>query len=81
MRNLDGSDADIQWRRDDFVSAEPLEREDRADNVDDGVKRRDFVQMHVLDGHVVNRGLGLADPLKERDRSRLAGAPTVPIAR
>ena len=64
--------ADVERRRDDVVDAEPLHREDDADDVDDGVERTDLVEMDLFDRHVVDRRFGLAEPLEERHRSRFA---------
>ena len=49
--------------------------EDDADDVDDRVERADFVQVHLLDRHLVDRGLGLGQPLEHAlcARSRPAG--------
>ena len=50
--------------------AEPARRAERlaagggADNVDDGVDGADLVEMHLLDGNGMDRGLGLAEKLK-----------------
>ena len=71
VRDLDGAAADVQRRRDDVVDAEPLEREHGADDVDDRVERADLVQVDVVDRHVVDGRLGLAQPLEQRDRARL----------
>ena len=35
-----------------------------ADDVDDGVDGADFVEVHLLDGHGVDVGFGLAEKLK-----------------
>ena len=66
VRNLDGAAPDVQRRRDDVVDAEPLHREHDADDVDDGVDGADFVQVNLVDRHVVDRGLGLAEALEQR---------------
>ena len=65
---------DVQRRHDDVVGAEPLHPEHGADDVDDRVERADLVQVDALDRHVVNRGLGLGQPLEQmpsRDPSPL----------
>ena len=51
------------------IGADPLEREHRADDVDDRVERADFVQVNLLDRHLVNRRLGLGQPLEQRLRA------------
>ena len=61
--------ADVERGRDDPVGAKPLEREHRADDVDDRVEGADLVKMHFLDRHVVNRGFDVREPLKQRLRS------------
>ena len=50
VRRMHHPAADVQRRADDAIGAEPLEREHRADDVDDRVERADLVQMHLLDG-------------------------------
>ena len=63
--------ADVQ-RRDHHASAlEPFEGEDGADDVDDRVERADLVQVDALDRHLVNRRLGLSQPLEQRLRAGL----------
>ena len=71
--------ADVQRRHDDPVGAEPFDREHRADDVDDGIEGADLVQVHPLDRHLVDGGLGLGEPLEQlraRAPGRPAGAPT-----
>ena len=53
----------------DPIGAEPLEREHRADDVDDRVEGADFVKVDLLDRHLVNRGFRLREPLEERLRA------------
>ena len=47
----------------------PLEREHRADDVDDRVERADLVQMDLLDRHLMDRRFGLGQPLEHRLRA------------
>ena len=54
------------------VGPEPFHGERRADDVDDRVEGADFVQVHLLDRHLVNRGLGFGQPAEQGDRARLA---------
>ncbi len=56
------------------VSArKPLEPEHRADNVDNRIERTDFVQVDLFDGHLMDRGFGLGQALKEGFRPIAAG--------
>ena len=48
---------------------DPFEGEHRADDVDDRVERADLVQVHLLDRHLMDRGFGLGQPLKQRLRA------------
>ena len=59
---------------DDAIDAEPFQREDGADDVDDGVERADFVKVHLADGHLVDGGLRFAKTLKQRLRPVAADA-------
>ena len=73
MRRMDHSAADVERRADDRVGAEPLQPEHRADDVDDRVEGADFVEMHLLDRHLVNRRLGVRQPLEQRLRAVASG--------
>ena len=53
------------------VGAEPLHPEHRADDVDDRVEGADLVQVHPLDRHRVDGGLGLGQPLEQVYRAIL----------
>src|SRR5262245_52011867 len=44
-----------------------------ADDVDDGVKRADFVKMHLIGRRSVNRALDFTESRKQPLRARLAG--------
>ena len=65
--------ADVDRRHDDAIGLEPFDREHGADDVDDRVEGADFVQMHLVDRHAVNRGFRLAEPAEHLDRAGLAG--------
>ena len=51
--------ADWNRRADDAIDAEPRQSADRADDIDDGIDRPNFVKMHLLDRRAVSRGLDL----------------------
>ena len=72
MRGSDHAAADVERRDDYAIGGEPLEREHRADDVDDRVDRPDFVQVNAIERGPVNGGLGLAQPPEHRDRPGLA---------
>ena len=57
---------------DDVVDAEPLHAVHGADDVDDRIERADLVQVDSLDRHVVDRGLGLGEPVEQLHRAILA---------
>ena len=57
--------ADIQGRADDAIGMEPLDREDRADDVDDRVERADLVQMNLLEWNLMDSRFGFAKPMEE----------------
>ena len=65
VRRVDHPAADVQRRADDAVGLEPVEREHRADDVDDRVERADLVQVHALDRHLVDGRFGLRQPLEQ----------------
>ena len=69
MRRVHHAAADVQRRADDAVGADPLEREHGADDVDDRVEGADLVQVHLLDRHLMDGGLGLGQPLEQRLRA------------
>ena len=68
VRRIHHAAADVERRRDNSIDAEPFQREDGADDVDNGVERADFVKVHLADGHLVDGGLRFAKTLKERLR-------------
>jgi hypothetical protein len=74
VRRLHHPAPDVEWRDDHPVGPHGVEGVDRADDVDDRVERADLVQMHLLHGHLVNRGLGHRQPLKKRLRAVFACA-------
>ncbi len=57
MSDLDRAAADVQRRGHDVIDAEPVEREDESDDVDDGIDGSDFVKMDFVDRHLMNRRL------------------------
>ena len=71
MRDLDAPRPDVQRRRHDVVGAEPLERKDRSNDVDDGVERADFMQMDLVERRLVYRGFRLANAAEQLDRAGL----------
>jgi hypothetical protein len=66
VRTLDAATAHVHRRRDDVVDAEELERVHGGHDVDDRVEGANLVQVHLLERHLVDRGLGLGEPAKER---------------
>ena len=73
MRRMDHAAADVQRRAHNLVHAEPFEAKHGADDVDDRVESTDFVQVHLLDRHVMNRGLDFGQALEQRFRAIAAG--------
>ena len=75
MRRVDHAAADDSAanRRSDRRRHRPLEREHGADDVDDRVERADFVEVHLLDRHLVNRRLGFGESLEQCFRPVAAG--------
>ena len=69
MRAAHRAAAEVQRRGDDPIGAEPLEREDAADDVDDRVERADFVQVDVVDRHLVDVRFDRREPAEQRDRA------------
>ena len=63
--------AQLQRREEHRADAEPLEARDRADDVRDRVERADFVEVDLLDRHVMDRRFGLAEPREDGDRALL----------
>src|SRR6202008_758923 len=49
----------------------PLDREHRADDVDDRIDRAHFVEVDLVDRNPMDRGIRLAEPAEHFDRSRL----------
>ncbi len=60
-------------RTDDAVRGGPFHREHGADDVDDGVDGTDFVEVHLLDGHLMDRGLRLGETLEHLLRAIASG--------
>jgi hypothetical protein len=54
------------------VRSQPLEAEDRADDVDDRVERAHLVQVDLLDRRGVDRGLGLGETMEQALRALLS---------
>ncbi len=73
MRRLHHSATNIERRRHDAVGAEPLQGVHGADDVDDGVEGADFMEVDLLDRHVVNRGLGFRQALEQCLRAIASG--------
>ena len=71
MLTLDRAAPHVNGRRHDPLGAEPLEGENAAYDVDDRVDRPNFVQMHLLDRHLMNPCLGLGQPRKQPIRPGL----------
>ena len=71
MRDLDGPRPDVERRRHDVVGAEPLEREDGSNDVDDRVERADFMQMNLVERGLVYRGFCFTNATEELDRASL----------
>ena len=69
VRRVDHAAAHIQRRAHDRVGRKPLEPEHRADDVDDRIERADLVQVHLLDGHLMDRGFRLGQSLEQRLRT------------
>ena len=46
------------------VDTEQFERQASAHDIGDGIGRAHFVEMHRLDGHLVDGGFGFAEPLE-----------------
>ena len=72
MCRLHRAASNIERRADNAIRTDPLQREHGADDVDDRVEGANFVQVHALDGRLMNRRLGFGEPLEER----LCAAPT-----
>jgi hypothetical protein len=71
VRRLHHAAADIDRRHDDLVRLEPLEREDRTDDIDDRIERANFMEMDLLHRRAVDGGFGLAQPAEHLDGFRL----------
>ena len=65
MRAPDRAAPDVERRGDDVVDAEPFEAVHGSDDVDDRVEGTHFVKMDTLDRRVVDRRLGLRQPLEQ----------------
>ena len=69
MRRPHHPSADVQRRHDDPLRTDPVDGEDRADDVDDGIEGPDLVQVHPIDGHLMDGRLGLGEPLEQLPRA------------
>ncbi len=65
--------ANVERRCDNPVGAKPLQPEHGADDVDDRVHCTNLVQVHLVDGHLVNRRLSLCEPLEQELGTVAAG--------
>ena len=54
----------LKLDRDDLFDAQPFEREDRADDINDGVEGADLVERNVQRVAAVDRGLGHGEPFE-----------------
>ena len=54
VRALHGSPADVERRTNNLIHPERLDAHSRANNIDQRVYGADFVEMNLLDGHVMN---------------------------
>ena len=73
VRRLHHSASHIERRADDAIGVQPLEREHRPDDIDDRVERPDFVEVHLLDRHLMNGRLGHRQPVEQRLGAIAAG--------
>ena len=71
MRRLHHPAADVQRRADHAVGIRPLHSVHDADDVDDRVERADLVQVHLVDGHLMDRGFRVAEAAEHRFRALL----------
>ena len=65
MRRRHHAAAHVERRADNTICSDPLEREHDADDVENGVEGADLVEMHLLDGHLMNRRFGFGEPLEQ----------------
>ena len=72
MRAPNGSTADVQGRRDNVGDSEPFKSVHGPDDIDDGIERADFVEVHSLDRRPVDRRFGLGETFEQRDCALLA---------
>ena len=64
MRHFHRAAADVERRAAEFVDAQGVETEARADDVHDRVDGADFVEMDFFERRIVNIGFSLAQFLK-----------------
>jgi len=67
MLGLDGSAPNVERRADDGADIEQVEGQAGAHDIGDGIGRAHLVEMHFLDGHLVNLRLGLAETAENGD--------------
>src|SRR5215831_8604875 len=74
MRALDGTAADVEWRANPFANSERLHSNGCANDVHHGIDRAHLVEVHLLDGNIVNLRFRLAQSLENANCSRLRGS-------
>ena len=60
----DGAAAHVERRREPPIDAKPFASGSGADDIDDGVDRTYFVEMHCFNGDGMDSGFGLAEEFK-----------------
>ena len=73
--------ADVERRGDEPIDAEPAQTEDTAHRIDDGVDGPHLVEVNLLHGDAVGRGLDLGQPAEQRRRTILHLTDRVSSAR
>ncbi len=68
VRGLDGPVAEGHRAGADAAQAEPVDGDRGAGDVDDGVDRADFVEMHLVRGHPVHHALRHRQGVEHRER-------------
>src|SRR5580765_3928459 len=58
MSHLDGATTNVQGGAGEGLDAQSREADTRPDNVDDGIDGANFVEMDLLERHVVDSGFG-----------------------
>src|SRR4030088_2149866 len=61
----------IQWRADNLIHSQSFGSDGRTHNIDYGIDGTDFMEMHALDGRIVNLRFRRVERLKDHDRSLL----------